>query len=1036
MTAKPKILMINDMQGKLLALQTMLGEIESELLPEDAHDDLLHHDALIMLAGHSYQKRIKGSHELEQLRQLSRERESMFKKAMLDAPIPLMLHAEDGEIMMISEVWCELTGYPRQDLCVMQDWLQRAYDGERLPFLQAHVQSLFKLDKWIDEGETTIRTRDGRLLTWEFHSGPIAPLPDGRRLIISMAVDVTDSKLAQQALHNESRKNAMLLNAASDGIHILDMNGNVVQANDAFCRLIGFSQPALINTSATRWDVQWTPDELAQRIADLPPQGAIFETMYLHADGHLIDVEINAVRVEVDGKPMLYASARDISERKRIQESVRANTYLLSNAIRISHLGTWEWNVLDDSEVWSEQQFRIYGLEPNSRDPSYALFLEMLHPEDRDAVQHSIDEALRGGREYDIECRILLANGEVRFIHSQGEVYRNDNGQPVFMIGTTLDITDKHKREEAQRLAIAVFNSVDEGVIVTDRENRIMAVNPAFNTITGYHIDDVIGRNPSMFASGISPPTLYQDMWQALQEHGQWSGELANQRKNGEIYIEWLSIKLVRNEHGQITHHVGVFSDITEKKKSEHLIWEQANFDALTKLANRHMLQDRLQHEIKKSRRDNLALALLVIDLDRFKEVNDTLGHDMGDVLLVEAAQRIAACVRNSDTVARLGGDEFVIILASLDDVTCVDRIARSLVQSLVQPFRLGAEEAYISASIGIALYPNDANDIESLLKHADQAMYVSKNAGRNRFSYFAAAMQEAAQTKRRLTNDLRVALENRQFKVLYQPIVELATGRIYKAEALIRWQHPVRGLVSPAQFIPLAEESGLIIEIGDWVFREAARQCKRWRDIHDPNFQISVNKSPVQFRNDGGPYRSWFSYLSDLDLQGQGIVIEITEGLLMNVEKSVTEKLLAFRDAGIQVSLDDFGTGYSSLSYLKKFDIDYLKIDQSFVSNMDTDPDNLTLCESMILMAHKLGLQVIAEGVEQESQRALLAAAGCDFAQGYLFSRPVAAEEFELLLLAEEMKVGSRIHNKSDGKSGSKAENKVHPNAHPDAKA
>ena len=890
MVSKTKILMINDAHGKVHALRTMLSDLECELLPEDAHDDLLHHDSVIMLDGHSYRQRIKTRQELEQLRLHSQEREHMFQQA-------------------------------------------------------------------------------------------------------------------QHALHSESRKNAMLLNAASDGIHILDLRGNAVLVNDAFCRLLGYPQDALLNSNAARWDVQWTPAELAQRIADLPPQGAIFETMYLHADGHLLDVEINAVRVEIDGQPMLYASARDISERKQTQESLRANAYLLSNALRISHLGTWEWNVLDNSEVWSEQQFRIYGLEPGSCHPSYELFLEILHPEDRDAVQQAVDQALRGISNYDLECRILWPNNEVRYIHSQGEVYRNDNDQPVFMIGTTLDITDKHKREEAQRLAITVFNSVDEGVIVTDCENRIMTVNPAFTTITGYLIDDVIGRNPGMFASGISPPTLYQEMWQHLQQHGQWTGELANQRKNGEIYIEWLSIKLVRNERGQVTHHVGVFSDITEKKKSEHLIWEQANFDALTKLANRHMLQDRLQQEIKKSRRDNLALALLIIDLDRFKEVNDTLGHDMGDVLLVEASQRIAACVRTSDTVARLGGDEFVIILASLEDATCVDRIARSLVQSLVQPFRLGTEEAYISASIGIALYPNDANDIESLLKHADQAMYVSKNAGRNRFSYFAAGMQEAAQTRRRLTNDLRVALENKQFKVFYQPIVELASGSIYKAEALIRWQHPQRGLVSPAQFIPLAEESGLIIDIGDWVFREAASQCKRWRDIHRPNFQISVNKSPVQFRNDGGPYQLWFSYLKNLNLNGQGIVIEITEGLLMNVEKNVTEKLLAFRDAGIQVSLDDFGTGYSSLSYLKKFDIDYLKIDQSFVSNMDSDPDNHTLCESMILMAHKLGLQVIAEGVETESQRQLLAAAGCDFAQGFLFSKPVAAEEFELLLLAEQMK-------------------------------
>ncbi|MBI3231399.1 MAG: EAL domain-containing protein, partial [Burkholderiales bacterium] len=378
-----------------------------------------------------------------------------------------------------------------------------------------------------------------------------------------------------------------------------------------------------------------------------------------------------------------------------------------------------------------------------------------------------------------------------------------------------------------------------------------------------------------------------------------------------------------------------------------------------------------------------------------------TLGHDIGDTLLVEAARRISSCVRASDTVARLGGDEFVILLASLEELDCVERIARTLVSTLVEPFLLANEQAYISASIGIALYPNDAQEIDDLLKHADQAMYSSKNAGRNRHSYFAPEMQQAAQLRRRMTNDLRGALEAQQMRVHYQPIVELATGSIHKAEALVRWQHPVRGLVSPADFIPLAEETGLINEIGDWVFRESARQVAHLRQIHHCNFQISVNKSPVQFRKDGGPTKAWFRYLQELGLTGQSMVIEITEGLLMNVEHNVTEKLLAFRDAGMQVSLDDFGTGYSSLSYLKKFDIDYLKIDKTFVSNLESDPDNLTLCESIIVMAHKLGLKVIAEGVETEAQRDLLAHAGCDYAQGFFFSGPVAATEFEEFLLA-----------------------------------
>lgn len=882
MVTSPKILMVDDDQGKVSALRALLPDIDCEILQGDAHHPWLNHDAIVMLDAAAYQSRVGHRQEVERLRLLNRQREDLFRQAIIDAPVPIMLHAEDGEVLLLSRVWSKLTGYSEAELSTIQAWLSRAYGSKHLASIQEKVRQLYYKQEWFAEGETEVRAADGRILIWDFHSGPLAPMPDGRRLVISMAVDITVSRVAAQAARNESVKNAMLLNAANDGIHILDMLGDVVQANDAFCRLLGYSPEDIIGTNASRWDVQWTPSELAQRIADLPAQGAIFETMYLHADGHLIDVEINAVRIEIDDQAMLYASARDISERKQIQETLRANAYLLSNAIRISHLGTWEWNIVDNSEIWSDQQFRIFGLEPGSCHPSYELFIKAVHPEDRDAVQSVTDRALAGDGEYDLECRIIWPNGEIHYIRSQGEVYRNDNDQPFLMIGTALDIT--------------------------------------------------------------------------------------------------------------------------EKRQSEQLIWEQANFDALTKLANRHMLQDRLQQEIKKSRRDDLSLALLVIDLDRFKEVNDTLGHDMGDVLLVEAAQRITSCVRSSDTVARLGGDEFVIILAGLDEVGCVERIARSLVTSLVQPFRLGDEKAYISASIGIALCPIDALDMESLLKHADQAMYVSKNAGRNRFSYFAPAMQEAAQARRRLTNDLRVALEQHQFKVFYQPIIELATGKIYKAEALIRWQHPTRGLVSPAEFIPLAEETGLIIEIGDWVFREAARQAKRWQTLHHADFQISVNKSPVQFRSDGGHSNAWFSYMDSLQLPGHGIVIEITEGLLMNVERNITNKLLAFRDAGVQVSLDDFGTGYSSLSYLKKFDIDFIKIDQSFVSNMDTDPNNLTLCESIILMAHKLGLKVIAEGVEKDAQRELLAKAGCDFAQGYLFSRPICSDDFEMLLLAAQL--------------------------------
>ncbi len=440
--------------------------------------------------------------------------------------------------------------------------------------------------------------------------------------------------------------------------------------------------------------------------------------------------------------------------------------------------------------------------------------------------------------------------------------------------------------------------------------------------------------------------------------------------------------------------------DITQRKQSESLIWNQANFDTLTKLPNRHMLFDRLAQEIKRAERARLPIALLYLDLDRFKEVNDTLGHRLGDVLLLEASQRISACVRGTDTVARMGGDEFIVILTELDEVKRTDGLAQSILNALAKPFKLDGESAFVTASIGITVYPHDATGMEVLIQSADQAMYAAKNNGRNRFCYFTKSMQQAALNRLRLTNDLRGALTGAQLRVYYQPIQELATHRIAKAEALVRWQHPTRGLVSPAEFVPLAEESGLILEIGDWVFKEAVRQVKRWRALFDPQFQISVNMSPLQFHGGEGPCQAWVAYMREHDVPGQAMVIEITEGLLLKEDARVKDTLRQFHAAGIQVSLDDFGTGYSSLSYLQKFDIDFLKIDQSFVCKLEPASSALALCDTIIIMAHRLGMQVIAEGVETPAQRSLLAAGGCNFGQGYLISRPVPAEEFESLPL------------------------------------
>ncbi len=565
-----------------------------------------------------------------------------------------------------------------------------------------------------------------------------------------------------------------------------------------------------------------------------------------------------------------------------------------------------------------------------------------------------------------------------------------------------VDITERKRAEEELRLYALVLQNSSEGMMVLDSERHIIAVNPAFSVITGHSLEEVQGEPPSMLRPENLEDSLLRAVWSTLSTSGKWQGEVWDTRKDGTDIALSLSINTVNHVDGSIQRYIALLSDVTEKKRSQELIWRQANFDTLTRLPNRNMFRDRMEQEIKKSDRSGHPLGLLLIDLDQFKEVNDTLGHDVGDQLLQEAARRISTCVRATDTVARLGGDEFCVLLSQLADATHVEDVAQKIIRSLALPFLLANETIYVSASIGITLYPGDATDMETLIKNADQAMYAAKNKGRNRSSYFTQSLQEEAQLRLRLISDLRRALEAKQFRVYFQPIVDMVTGRIHKVEALIRWLHPEHGMVGPQKFIPLAEETGLINEIGDWVFQESVRWVKRWRDLYAADFQVSVNKSPAQFRVEGNLFAaSWLGHLKNEELLGKHIVIEITEGLLLNAENDVTDKLLKFRDAGIQVALDDFGTGYSSLSYLKKFDIDYLKIDQSFVRDLETDVNDMAVSEAIIVMAHKLGLKVIAEGVETEGQRRLLAAAGCDYAQGFLFARPLPPEELEELLKA-----------------------------------
>ena len=581
-------------------------------------------------------------------------------------------------------------------------------------------------------------------------------------------------------------------------------------------------------------------------------------------------------------------------------------------------------------------------------------------------------------------------------------------GKPA-IAGLLLDATARCEAERAMQgqlnFIAQLIETIPNPVFYKDNEGRYLGCNLACEAYLGFTREEMIGK--TVYDIAPSPIAEIHDQIdrEIMASAGTRIYEGQAIQRNGSLRDVMFYKATFTKADGSVGGLVTVVVDITERKQAEELIWQQANYDGLTGLPNRRLFFDRLQMEMSKVDRSHQALVLCFIDLDRFKEVNDTLGHGCGDELLSQAARRIRACVRESDTVARLGGDEFTVMLPELEDVAQSERVIVDLLTTLSQPFRIGDEVVYVSASIGAAFYPQDAATGEDLLRYADQAMYAAKLQGRNCFNYYTSSMQKQAMDRLHLGNDLRQALALGQMEVHYQPILDLTLNKIVKAEALLRWRHPTRGMVSPALFIPLAEELGLIHDIGAWVFRQAAALALHWhkavirRSIDECQpIQIAVNKSPRQFIA-GEREDDWPAHLASIGLPPSCIAAEITEGLLLDERPEVAKKLLAFRDAGIQVSLDDFGTGYSAMAYLKRFDIDTLKIDQSFVRDLTTDPGDLAIAEAVIVMAHKLGLTVVAEGIETEDQRKLLAEAGCDYGQGYLFSRPLPAPDFWALL-------------------------------------
>ncbi|NOQ14351.1 MAG: EAL domain-containing protein [Methyloprofundus sp.] len=563
-------------------------------------------------------------------------------------------------------------------------------------------------------------------------------------------------------------------------------------------------------------------------------------------------------------------------------------------------------------------------------------------------------------------------------------------------------LTKLHSNEHTLSLAATVFEHNPEGIVLSDADNKILQINAAFSRLTGYIAEDVIGRNPSMLSSGKQSNEFYQDMWQTLHTQGKWSGELYNRRKNGEIYPEHLTVIAIKNKQNTLTHHIAIFNDLSQQKEAEQHIHFLAHYDPLTQLANRSLFTERLQQAIIKSKRSHKSIALLFIDLDRFKEVNDSFGHKAGDQLLIQVANDIKSCIRDSDSAARLGGDEFIVTLEELShDELIINTpiVASKILKALAHKYRLEMAHAYIGASIGIAIYPEDALTADKLLQCADMAMYHAKEQGKNNYQFYSSKLNEKAKRRTYLEQELRLALSHNQLFLHYQPQYNIRSKKIESFEALIRWHHPELGLLPPDEFIPIAEDTGLIIRIGLWVLQTAVRQLIIWQKSFNSKLSMAINISVKQLENDELSL-AVKSLLELTQLSPESLELEVTENILIDDDSVTLANLHKLYDLGIQISMDDFGTGYSNMSYLKKLPIGRIKIDRCFISDIPQDNNDAAIAQAIIAMAQSFDFNVIAEGVETEEQEKFLLQHGCYTGQGFLFSRPVCAEEATKLLL------------------------------------
>jgi diguanylate cyclase (GGDEF)-like protein/PAS domain S-box-containing protein len=821
---------------------------------------------------------------------------------------------------------------------------------------------------------------------------------EARTVELKCEIDVR--KLAEETVRESEQRLRILIETEPECVKVVDPQGRLLEMNAAGLSML---EAASLREVQQRSLLEYllpeyrTPFRALQgRVMEGESGTLEFEVEGLKGTRRWLETHAAPMRDVADKVVGLLSITRDITEHKKALEALWESETRLNVTLEAALIGTWDWDIVNDKFYISPTYSTMLGYEVELGASDRAVWLERVHPEDRQRVADKIAYVLSGSDEpYQYEVRIRHADGSYRWINVLGKVVeRDEKGAAKRMLGVRLDITERKQAEAHIKLAAQVFEQSGEAFLITDANRNIIMVNHAFTVITGYSEAEALGKSPRFLYIGRQDPDFYQAIWDSINKQGHWQGELLDRRKDGSVYPRWFSISRALDTQGNVTHSIGIFSDISQHKQDEAHIQRLAHFDALTELPNRILLNDRIGIALSTVQRNRTSLTVMFVDLDHFKNVNDTLGHRIGDALLIEVAKRLKSVIRDEDTVSRLGGDEFVFVLPGTDAAGAA-HVAEKLLEVVAQRYQIEQHELVITPSIGIAIYPNDGESFESLSQCADIAMYRAKHDGRNNYRFFTAEMQASSARSLQLENALRHALERNQLELHYQPQISLSDNRIIGAEALLRWKHPELGMVSPAEFIPIAEDSGQILKIGEWVLRTAVRQLKTWLDSGIMPMTMAVNLSVVQFRHLNLPTMV-SQILDEAELSPQYLELELTEGVAMEDPLGAIAIMDNLHQRGIRMSIDDFGTGYSSLSYLKRFQVYKLKIDQSFVRDITVDPDDKAIVSAVISLANSMGKLTIAEGVETEGQLAFLRQRGCDEVQGYYFSKPLPADQFE----------------------------------------